>query len=521
MILPPYFGINTVYDEDEIKQIILSYLSNDILTFTDPKAIAALTYLSMDCLTHEQAKSISSVTFLGLDAVSLPTLSTDLAITYHAADICTYDPPPAPPEITEFLTSSIGDSEIEFYWSSPYNNRCDITEYILQYTDCFLSQMLAENSDTIISEDSDILIGEQYRDNCEYQEYNRQKILTQTKDRLKANTSLFITEQSSGIGTVNNITVTDLINDQPHIFRIAAVNCAGTGEFSTTGILYPISIFHKYCDIKLFMQPNSTTDIQASLQDYSCREKDINYLAGVSVSSESQFGAGSLYFNGQLDYPPSPATYSHLRIDNNSGTTGEDWSIDNDFTIELWVRPNNSSSSDTIMSAYSQQDPEYNIANNNYWKLTRTSNSVVFNIEKSESISSDSLTLTASGTTLPTGEFTHVAISRLQGNARLYINGVLKDKEYSNISTYIDSQFLIVGANQGNNYDNSDTFNIGRGAVSNPFIGHIDDIMISKSARYGKTLFIPEKYSEPADCDGCGGYTLAASSNTISNEFIP
>lgn len=521
MILPPFFGINTVYDEDFIKEIILTYLAKDALTFTDPKSIVSATYLSKDCLSYQIAKSICEVGFLSLDSLALPVLNNEIDITYYVADICTYDPPPAPPEPTIFLTSSIGDSEIELSWSTPYNNRCNITEYILEYTDCFLSTILTEDSNTIISENNYAFIGEEYRNNCEYQQYNKQKILTQTKDRLKANTSLFITEQSSGIGTINNVNVTDLVNNQPHLFRIAAVNCAGTGDFSTTGILYPIATDHKYCDIQLFMQPDSLTDIQQSLQDYSCREKDINYLAGVSLSTESKFGPASLYFDGEYEFPPSPATYSHLRIDNNSESTGDDWSIDNDFTIELWLRPDNSSSSDTIMSVYSQQDSENNIVNNNYWKLTRTNNSVIFNVQKSETSSSDSLTLTASGTTLPTGEFTHIAVSRLQGNARLYINGVLKDKKFSNISTYIDSQFLIVGADQGDDYDNSDIFNIGRGAVSNPFIGHIDDIIISKSARYGKTLFIPEKYSEIVDCDGCGGYILAASSNTISNEFIP
>ena len=45
--------------------------------------------------------------------------------------------------------------------------------------------------------------------------------------------------------------------------------------------------------------------------------------------------------------------------------------------------------------------------------------------------------------------------------------------------------------------------------------------MISNSARFAKTSFVPEKYANPADCDGCGGYTVASTLATVSDEFIP
>ena len=543
MILPPFHGIYSTYDEDFIKEIILTYLASDILTIQDVSSVASVTYLANDCVTYKSGTATTTSTFLGLDAVSLGFLSQNLDITYSSFDVCTYDPPPIAPEPTIFLTSVIGDAEIELSWTTPYNNRCDITEYILEYTDCFLSNiltednvqlvaqpysLLTEHTDTIISEkDGDLLfepainlITENYRSNCNYQQYDYRRILEEDSDRIIADTFL-LTEQSSGIGTVNNITVQNLANNQAHIFRIAAANCAGIGEFTTTGILTPLSTYHKYCDIILFMQPNSLTDIQQSMQDYSCREKEINYIAGVSVSNISQFGLGSLYFDGQYDFPPSPATYSHLRVDSNNDTTTDDWSIYGDFTIELWLRPDNSSSSDTIMSTYSQIDAESNILNNNYWKLTRNINSVNFYIQKNDYPEYDSLSLTASNTTLPTGSFTHIAISRFHDVCRLYINGVLKDKQISSIDINIDSQFLIIGADQGNNYDISDTYGLGRGAVTNPFVGHIDDIMISKSSRYAKSSFIPAKYTNIADCDNCGGYSIVALSNTVSNEFIP
>ena len=44
--------------------------------------------------------------------------------------------------------------------------------------------------------------------------------------------------------------------------------------------------------------------------------------------------------------------------------------------------------------------------------------------------------------------------------------------------------------------------------------------MISNSARFAKISFVPEKYANPADCDGCGGNTVASTLATVSDEFI-
>jgi hypothetical protein len=547
MILPSFFGANSVYDEDDVKNVIVDYLAADIFTFIDPKATASLTYFAADVASFDTPKSLSSVDYLAVDTLSLPRLADDVSLTYEAVDICTYDPPPSTPLLSNFLTTLVGDTEIEFSWNTPYDNRSPITEYILQYTDCFLSDILTEDSKTIIeetnymttesqdqimSEDNNELIaedvkliGDHYRENCTFQEYDRRKVLIENKDRLQANTQLFITEQSSGIGVLNSILVQDLVNGQPHIFRIAAVNAVGTGEFSTTGILTPIGPRHKYCDIKLFMQPNDTIDVESSLIDYSCREKTINQLAVVEPSTESKFGLGSLYFNGVYDSFPNPGTYPHIRVNNNSGITGDDWSLNDDFTIELWARPSSSNRSDTLMSAYSQFSDEseadgYNGDVASYWKLNRTSNSVRFT---SQYQAGSNFTLTASNTSLATGDFTHIAVSRFNNIARLYINGQLKDQKIFHGNTTISGSLLIVGADQGFDYDASDTFGIGRGSVNagSQYIGYIDDIMISDSARYAKTSFVAQKYVDPSDCDGCGGYAVSSTLATVSDEFIP
>ena len=566
MILPPFFGINSLYDEDSVKEVGVDYLAMDTVTFIDPKELSHVTYEALDVTTFQKPTSKSSVTFLALDTLSLPKLPESAEVTYTSLDICTYDPPPEPPEITNFLSTVVGDTEIEFSWDTPYDNRCPITEYILQYTDCFLSDVLtedsktiieeanyvsAENQDRIVSEDSNQiisehakLIGEQHRDNCTYQEWDRKKILVENRDRLKANTQLFMTEQSSGIGTLNNILVTDLINNQPHIFRIAAVNCVGIAEFTSTGILTPSGPQHKYCDIKLFMQPNSTNDIAQSLVDHSCREKTIDEVAGVQVSTQSKFGLGSLYFNGVYDALPSPGTYPHVRVNHNSNTTGDDWSLLEDFTIEMWVRPEVSLHNDTMISAYTQGEDTYSMDDNSsYWRLFRTtvsipgvgqSSALTFRAVVSELTdqtdeygapvyNQGTLNLNYTGV-LPTGEYTNIVVSRFNNMTRLYINGEVKDKkQFDKNVTITGAGYLIVGGNQGPIYDISDTFGIGRGAIQagSEYVGYIDDIMISNSARFAKTSFVPEKYDNPADCDDCGGYNVASTLASVSDEFIP
>jgi hypothetical protein len=279
----------------------------------------------------------------------------------------------------------------------------------------------------------------------------------------------------------------------------------------------PYGPVHEYCDIKLFLQPNSTNDITVSLQDYSCREKDSEEIAGVTVSTESKFGAGSLYFDGVYSTLPTPATYSHIRVNHNSGVTLEDWSLYNDFTIELWIRPDNTYANDTIISAYTQYDSNHAIANYNNWRLRRTSNYLEFIINTNEA----SMTLRADNVDLPTTDFTHIAVSRLDGVARLYVSGTLYDTEEFGDNVNISGNIMVIGGNQGDSYDISDTFGIGRGDITEPYIGYIDDIMISKSARYSKHQIIPDKYTEPANCDNCGGYTIAATSASIGDEFVP
>jgi hypothetical protein len=531
MILPPFFGIASKYDEAAIRQAIVTYLSSDIITYTNPSSIANVTFASLDTITYSQPLADVSVTYSSLDVVTAKNPSVVAAVTYGICDICTYDPPPEPPEITVFISGLAEDSSVELSWTTPYNNRCDITNYILEYTDCFLSNILTENNIKIITDNTDALITDNYRINCNYQEFDKSRLLLQDLDRLATSLdNLIITEQSSGVGLTNFSVVDELYNGQSYIFRVAAVNCAGTGLFGYSDIFTPIGPNHKYCDILAFLQPDSTTDIYASLTEHSCREKEANHIAGVTVSPVSKFGTASLYFDAILENSPTPPTYSHLQIDHKYSSTLDDWSLVDDFSIELWIRPDTFPyyANQTLVSSYYQNNYNtYENYNNRYWKLYLNGTSLRFQIYNENYDAIDyfysEVSLSANNLTISTTEFTHIAVCRFDNYIRLYVNGVRYDRKYFDKNIIIpqdNNPYVIIAANQTDSYIDSDEFNTGRGAVNEPFKGYIDDIMISKSARYAKN-FIPAKYTEPAYCQDCGGYITYAAITTIDDNFIP
>jgi hypothetical protein len=532
MILPPFFGIASKYDEPSIRRAIITYLNADISTYDAASSVANVTFLTTDSATFKTPLAIASLTYLSLDAVTNRSLSSIAHVTYGTADICTYDPPPQAPEITVFITGLVEDSTIELTWNTPYNNRCPITHYVLEYSNCFLTNLQTENNYTLVTEITDPLIEEYFRDNCEYQEFDKSRLLSQDLYRIASNNNyLIITEQSTGVGLSNFAIIDELSNGQSYLFRVAAVNCVGTGEFGYSGILTPLGPEHQYCDVLAFMQPDSTTDIYASLTEHSCREKTINHLAGVAVSSQSKFGPGSLYFDGVYESSPTPPTYSHLQIDHNYDTSLDTWSLIDDFTIELWVKPNTSPvyTNQTLVSCYYQNNYNtYENYQNRYWKLYIYGNTIKFNAYtenydyQTGEFDSGYIDLTAN-ISLPITKFTHIAVCRFNNYIRLFVDGIRYDRKYFNkdiIIPYNNNPYIIIGASQTDSYVYSDEFQTGRGTVNEPYIGYIDDLMLSKAARYGKN-FIPQKYTEPPDCQDCGGYTLAASLTTIENDFIP
>lgn len=571
MILPPFLGISSNYDEDQIKEAIISYLSLDTATFDLASNFLSVTFLSCDTSTFDLPHDTASVTYVNADVATHSDPSNAVSLSYLPMDVCTYDPPPEVPFQTCFTSESIDDSLVSLTWGIPGDRRSPILNYVLEYTDCFLSTILTEdndlladervsydisteNNDNIKSESGDqivvefsYLITDNYRTACHYNQYDYRRVLIEDHNRLLTNDSFFVTEKSSGIGLSTEISVDYLDNGQAYLFRVAAVNAVGTGEYCYSNLLTPVGLpGHVYCDIRYFLQPNSPTDIFTSLRDYSCREKDTVYMGGVTVNSDSKFGPASLAFDGLYESLPSPGTYSHLQVNNNSGTTGEDWSLVGDFNIEMWMKPDSATAvNQYLLSAHNQtlmtdeeldddsygDDPATYIPT--YWHLYRNGQDIKFQTyaitgyyeeEGNEGVFYAGLKLdtiqTTGNVTLSTTDFNHIAVSRFDGMIKIFVNGIEGARGYVPWDVSVSGDFMVVGAKQERFYQRSDLYNNGRGETFNPFKGKIDDILFVNKALYSRS-FTPVKYDKPADCDGCGGYSGAALSVSVSNEFIP
>lgn len=563
MILPPFLGIASKYDEKQIREAILTYLNFDVATFTDPSTQASVTFLTPDVATFDSPHDTASHTYVAADVASFSRGSIEAGLSYLAMDVCMFDPPPTVPDITLFLATGIEDARIDFTWSTPNANRSPLLGYVLEYSDCFLSNILTENNDTLIAQPNNLmtqnnneittensnhlvfenasLITENHESTCHYQSYDYRRLLIEDFNRVLGNDSFLVSENSSGIGLINSVNVDPLENGQAYIFRVAAFNAVGLGEYGYSTIVTPVGPLPlQYCDIKLFMQPNATTNIYASLVDYSCRQKDINYYGNVATTTDAKFGAASLDFSGDYSSSPTPATYSHVQVNNNSGTTGDDWSLYGDFTIEMWIKPDASSDgTQYLMSAHNQEtaseeesyEPDYSYYAYE-WQLYRSNSKLRFQTyarsgfyeeEGNEGVFYPFIVYNEFETpdlNLSTTEFSHVAVSRFNGQIRIFVNGQQQAKDEMPWDVPISGDYLIIGAEQRRHYQRSDEFNTGRGEAFNPFKGKIDDIMISTKARYARD-FVPEKYSEPADCGHCGGYSAAASAVSVSDHFIP
>lgn len=497
MILPPFFGISSKYDVDFVKQLILTYLQCDSIVYKKPSAFVNVTFLQIDGVTYQVFSPFVDVTYLQNDVLSLPKLGQNLYVTFANIDVLSYDPPPSLPERPTFIFWLEEDSQIDLSWDTPYNNRCDIVEYILQYADTLQkSSFLDENYDQILDEIGNPLKRESTIDSYVWYTFDKKYLLSENRLKLISSIDeLFISENSNGVGLVNTSTVTGLINNNPYIFRVAARNCVGSGEFGYSDILFPQPILHVYCDILLYLRPNSTTDIIASLSDFSCYEKTSFAVGQPSVSSESQFGAGSLYFDGVLDESLIPATYPHIQTTKDNYYS---WSLEKDFTIELWVKPLSSSpnSNQTIISSYSQKP---NAINDHFWKLYYNNNGIKFKIGISDN---DFVELSTQNYVLSNSSFAHIAVCRFNNYIRLYVDGIRHDRQYYDTDIIIDNDYLILAGDQTYDYVTSDTNNINRGAIVEPYIGYIDNVMISKSARYAKN-FTPQEYLELKNCDVC------------------
>jgi hypothetical protein len=184
---------------------------------------------------------------------------------------------------------------------------------------------------------------------------------------------------------------------------------------------------------------------------------NLETVGNASVSTAvKKYGAASMYFDGTGDY---------LLLQGGQNFTFST----GDFTIEMWIYVVSGLNADIVYydGRPTSTNGLYNIIyTNSTGKLVYSTNSA------------DRITGT---TTLSTGTWYHIAVCRSGTSTKLFLSGTQEG------STYTDSNSYIVGANRpvigGNGYT------LGNALLN----GYIDDLRITKAARYTTTFTVPDQ----------------------------
>ncbi len=171
-------------------------------------------------------------------------------------------------------------------------------------------------------------------------------------------------------------------------------------------------------------------------------------------TAQSVFGGASGLFDGSGDY---------LRI-----TTGEEFNFGTgDFTIDLWFRVVNYSSSRTLLSKFISW-----VANFDFHLY------IVITTGKLTFVAGDGAAIyMQSNSAVPTGTFTHCAIVRSSGTTKMYIDGVAQTSTHSGSVTIPNDKTILSIGVDSTNFD--------------AFYGHIDEIRVSKGIARWISDFTP------------------------------
>lgn len=195
---------------------------------------------------------------------------------------------------------------------------------------------------------------------------------------------------------------------------------------------------------------NSTTFMDSSVNPHS-----VTPSGNAKVSTtQSKFGGSSAYFDGVGDYLSSPDS--------------EDWNFGaGNFTIDLWVRPDNITGNKDMMSqrtASSYGSFTIYQAGANYL-FYASSNGSSWDISNGQSLG-----------TAAAGTWTHLAVVRSGSNFYCFQDGTQTSTWTSSANFYNDSNSLHMGSNAG----------------TEDFAGYLDEVRISKGvARWTSNFTAP------------------------------
>ena len=203
-----------------------------------------------------------------------------------------------------------------------------------------------------------------------------------------------------------------------------------------------------YNNVSLLLHGNGTNG-STTITDNSPSPKTVTAVGNAQISTaQSKFGGASILLDGAGDYLQSPTNAEFVL-----GT--------GDFTLEAWIYPLGFAGAPNF-NDYAAIF-EYRTANASQVNVLLTflgSSTLVFYVSGATRIT---------GTAIPTGQWTHVALCKSSGTTRMFIGGTQAGSNYSDANNYVASLFR-VGGNV-----NADAY----------FNGYIDDLRITKGiARY-------------------------------------
>lgn len=155
-----------------------------------------------------------------------------------------------------------------------------------------------------------------------------------------------------------------------------------------------------------------------------------------------KYGTGSMAFNGSSGY-----LFSNVNMPQFAFGTGN-------FTIEYWIYFNTTAQQGVIGFRPAT-------TNGAYPNMYFISSSLKYVVNGVEVLASSSLS---------TGVWYHIAVSRSETSTRLFVNGVQQGSAYTDTTNYLASR-LVVGA---------DDYSIGTTVLN----GYLDDLRITRFARY-------------------------------------
>jgi hypothetical protein len=165
------------------------------------------------------------------------------------------------------------------------------------------------------------------------------------------------------------------------------------------------------------------------------------------VTNITKYGNTSMFFDGTGDYLTQP---SNLAVTFGTG----------DFTIESWIYWNSLNSESAIMWGNGVGWTLYILpANRLQWGTTSPQSGA---------------NLLTGNTTLATGQWYHIAVTRASGTVRLFVNGIV-DGSVTNTSNYSAAGFLDLGRSHSNQF----------------FNGYMSDVRITKGVARYTTNFTP------------------------------